>query len=71
MISKGFRKKYPYPILLDWSGQLPASLHSEKDVANVFLLDTTGRVLATERGECVEGARQRLTQAVDLAVKSD
>ncbi len=71
MISKSFRKKYAYPILLDWSGKLPAALRCEKDVANVFLLDPAGMVLATERGECGESARHGLTQAVDLAVKAD
>ncbi len=67
LIRKSFRKKYDYPILLDWSGQLPATLHCEKDVANVFLLDSAGRVLTTEHGECGETSLQHLTQAVDLA----
>jgi Glycosyl transferase family 2 len=70
MIRKSFRKKYPYPILLDWSGRLPASLHCQKDVANIFLLDPAGRVLASERGECAAGAWCRLTAAADPAVKS-
>jgi Glycosyl transferase family 2 len=70
MIRKSFRKKYSYPILLDWSGQLPVALHCQKDMANVFLFNPAGRVLATERGGCDTGALQRLAQAADLVVKS-
>lgn len=67
-IRNKFRAKYAHPILLDWSGKLPACLHCEKDVANVCLLDSAGRVLATERGECGEISLQRLTQTTDLAL---
>jgi len=70
VIRNSFRKKYPYPILLDWSGQLPAALHCQKDAANVFLLDRDGRVLATERGACDASALPRLAQATDLVVKA-
>jgi len=68
LIRRKFRKEYTYPILLDWSGKLPAALHCEKDVANVFLLDAAGCVLATERGECGEVALQHLTQTADLTL---
>jgi hypothetical protein len=67
LIRKSFQKKYPYPILLDWSGHLPASLRCEPDVANVFLLNPAGRVLATERGECSEESLRRLAQKVATA----
>ena len=70
LIRKKFRKKYAYPILLDWSGKLPAALHCQKDVANVFLLDSAGRVLATERGACGEISLPYLTQATDLALSA-
>jgi hypothetical protein len=68
VIRKSFQKKYPYPILLDWSGRLPASLHCERDVANVFLLDTAGRVLATERDEYKRVSMEKLAYAADLAI---
>lgn len=67
LIRKKFRKQYTYPILLDGLGKLPASLHCQKDVANVYLLDADGRVLATERGECGEASLQRLSQSANLA----
>ena len=68
LIRKKFRNQYPYAILLDWSGKLPASLHCQQDVANVFLLDSAGRVLATERGKCDAASLQNLTHLVDLAL---
>jgi hypothetical protein len=68
VIRKSFTKKYSYPILLDWSGRLPALLHCERDVANVFLLDTLGRVLATERGEYKKDSLEKLAHAADLAI---
>jgi hypothetical protein len=71
LIRKKFRKQYAYPILLDWSGQLPAALHCEKDAANVFLLDAAGRVLATERGECAAASLPRLTQRADQALGAE
>ena len=67
VIRKSFKKKYPYPILLDWTGHLPASLRCKRDVANVFLLNTAGRVLATERGEYNIAPMEKLTYAADLA----
>ena len=67
-IRKKFRNKYTHPILLDWSGKFPATLHCESEIANVFLLDPTGRVLATEHGECSEAALRRLMQATDLCL---
>jgi hypothetical protein len=69
LIRQKFREKYSCPILLDWSGDLPASLHCRKAVANVFLLDPDGRVLATERGKCDTVALPRLNRAIDLAVQ--
>jgi hypothetical protein len=69
MIRGKFRKKYPYPILLDWSGKIPAALHCQPDAANVFLLDGTGRVLVRAQGECSAGALSRVTQAADAATK--
>ncbi len=65
MIRKKFRNKFTHTILLDWSNTLPLALHCVKDVANVFLLDATGRVLATERGECRRVSLQRISQATD------
>jgi hypothetical protein len=71
MIRKKIVKKYPYAILLDWSGKFPAAMRCESETANVFLLDPTGRVLATERGECNASSLPRLTQATDRVVKPD
>ena len=68
LIRKKFRTQYACPILLDWSGKLPAALKCQSDVANVFLLDAAGRVLATERGECAEASLPRLTRMADLAL---
>jgi hypothetical protein len=70
LIRKNFRKQYAYPILLDWSGNLPTALHCQKDVANVFLLNAVGRVLATERGACEGTSLQHLTQTVDAALSA-
>jgi hypothetical protein len=67
LIRKKFRKEYPYPILLDWSGNLPALLHCKREVANVFLLSPTGRVLADEHGQFSESVWQRLAQRAALA----
>ena len=66
MIRKKFRKQYAYPILIDGSGKLPAWLHSQDDVANVFLLSPAGGLLATEHGPCDDDSLRRLMQATDL-----
>ena len=68
LIRKKFRNQYPYAVLLDWSGKLPASLHCQQDVANVFLLDSAGQVLATERGMCDAASLLNLTRSADLAL---
>jgi hypothetical protein len=69
MIRGRFQKKYPYPILLDWSGKIPAALHCQPDAANVFLLDGTGRVLVSVQGECSAGALARVMQVADAVTK--
>jgi hypothetical protein len=69
MIRKSFRKKYSYPILIDWSGRLPALLHCQKDSANVYLLNRNGGVVHTEHGSCGDGAWQQLTNSIELVLK--
>jgi glycosyltransferase involved in cell wall biosynthesis len=71
LIRKKFQKKYPYPILLDWSGKIPAALHGQPDVANVFLFAPSGGVLARAQGECSADALSRMTQAADASVKTN
>jgi hypothetical protein len=71
LIRKSIRNKYAYPILLDWSGSLPASLNCQQDTANVFLLDPTGHVLTTGGGACDKTALARFTRAADLFAKPD
>jgi hypothetical protein len=65
MIRKKFRKQYAYPILLDWSEKLPASLHCQPEAVNIFLLDEAGRVLAAGRGEYDQETLKHLTQVAD------
>jgi len=66
IIRNSFRKKYSDPVLLDWSGRLPALVQIQKDSANIYLLDRRGRGLATEQGECGDKAWRRLTGSADL-----
>jgi hypothetical protein len=69
LIRGKFQKKYPYPILLDWSGKIPVSLRCQPDAANVFLIDGTGRVLVSAQGECNAGFLSRITRAADAVTK--
>jgi hypothetical protein len=62
LIRRRFRQQCSYPILLDASGRLPAALPCRENEANVFLLDTAGRVLASEHGECAPAPLERLAR---------
>ncbi len=63
LIRRRFRQQCSYPILLDASGRLTAALPCRENEANVFLLDTAGRVLASEHGECAPAPLERLAHS--------
>jgi hypothetical protein len=71
LIRKKFRKEYDYPILLDWSGRLPGLLHCERDLANVFLVAPSGRILAGVVGGYDAASLSSLTRAADRVVKPE
>ena len=69
LIRRRFRQQCSYPILLDASGRLPAALPCRENEANVFLLDTAGRVLASEHGECAPAPLERLARTTLQALQ--
>ena len=51
-----FKKKYSYPILLDWSGDVVKPFAPESAAPNIYLLSKTGSILHQARGRLTESA---------------
>lgn len=66
-VEKGFRRDFPRPLLLDWSGNVAKLLQCEKDAANVFVVDASGRILAHAAGRASPEALTKVFAAADRA----
>jgi predicted transcriptional regulator len=60
-----FQEKYRHTVLLDWEGLVTKALRARSKQANVYLLDSTGKVAAQESGAAQSAAVERLCKAID------
>ncbi|MFZ0826034.1 MAG: hypothetical protein WAO02_01295 [Verrucomicrobiia bacterium] len=68
MVQARFRKRYTYPVMLDWDGLVARGFHYQKDQANVFVIDGNGRVTGQFTGATNAVALKALFTRVDLAL---
>jgi hypothetical protein len=64
-VVRQLERRYSYPLLLDWEGQVARSLFCVKNQANVFLLDRHGQVIHRQEGPVSQGQLDQLRAAID------
>ncbi len=66
---EGFRKKFTYPIMLDWEGRVVKEFAYTKGMANIYLVDRNGRILYQVTGPMQNAGAQKFFSAIDRAIK--
>lgn len=64
MVRRRFAERYAHPVLMDWKGQVTTAVAIKPGVANVFLVDSTGRVVAQHAGPPTAGIAQEFRRSI-------
>ena len=63
-----FRKQLSYSVMLDWEGTVVKQLAYKKGVANLYVVDCTGRVQKQVTGPVNDDAEHELAREIDRAI---
>ena len=55
----------PYPVVFDWSGAVSRSYAAQSGEANLYLIDTQGRIILQVVGEVSPERLQRVMAQID------
>ena len=66
-----FRKKLTHSVMLDWGGSVVSRFGYERGVANIYIIDRSGRILKHVTGPLNDAAKQELFEALDHAIGSN
>jgi hypothetical protein len=67
-IRDSFRKKLTYSVMLDWGGDVVKQFGYAKGVANIYVIDREGRIVAQVTGLLNDKALQTLTREIERAI---
>jgi len=68
MVRERFKKDFPHPVMLDWSGAAVEMLKPRKNLANVYAVDRQGLLLLSMAGPPTEANLAALFAAIDKAL---
>lgn len=68
MIQNAFRKKLTYSVMLDWTGPVVRQFPARKGVANIYVIDRRGRIVAQLSGAVTDDAARSLFTEIDRAM---
>jgi hypothetical protein len=63
-----FRKNLTQSVMLDWGGSVVSRFGYERGVANIYVIDRSGRILKHVTGPVNAAAKQELFEALDRAM---
>lgn len=63
-----FRKQLTYSVMLDWGGSVVKQFSYSKGVANLYVIDCTGRIKKQFSGPVSDAAERELTREIDRAI---
>ena len=63
-----FRKQLTYSVMLDWGGSVVKQFGYSKGVANLYVIDRTGRIMKQFSGPVSDAAERELTREIDRAI---
>jgi hypothetical protein len=68
MLREAFKKQLAYSVMLDWDGSVVKQFAYEKNVANIYVIDRSGRVVKRLTGAVSNEALRDLFRAIDAAI---
>ena len=68
MVKAKFKKRYTYPIMLNWNGRIAERLGFEKNQASVLVIDHNGDMLLHLSGYSSEQRLGRIFKVIDDAI---
>ena len=69
MFRAAFRKELTRSVLLDWSGDVVKQFGYKKGVANIYVIDREGRIVARASGNITDAALEGMTREIDRVMK--
>ena len=66
LVKSKFKKRYTYPVMLDWSGITVKQFGCEKDKASLFLIHRDGTVLLHMSGIANNSSLEKLFETIEL-----
>ncbi len=67
-IRRKFQQARRHPVMIDWSGDVCRAFGYEPHVANVLVLDRSGRIRARAAGVATEFRQQQINAAIEAAL---
>jgi hypothetical protein len=67
MFREAFRKKLTRSVLLDWGGSVVKQFSYAKGVANIYVIDRTGRIVKHTSGPVSDDAMREVVRDIDRA----
>ena len=70
MFRAACRKQLTYSVMLDWSGDVVKQFAPAKAVANIYVIDQSGRILKQVTGPVTNPTLNELTREIDRTLKT-
>ena len=70
MFREAFRKKLTYSVMLDWEGSVVKEFGYTKDVANIYVIDRSGRIVQQVTGAMREAPARELFDQIDRVLEN-
>jgi len=71
MVARFFRTKLQYPVMFDWQGTVSRSYAAQGGQANLYLIDTEGRIVLRLVGAVSPERLERVMTQIDRLRRSD
>lgn len=68
MFRRAFKKQLAYPVMLDWQGAVVGQFGYEKAVANIYVIDHHGNIVARRSGTVSDAGVRDIARAIDRAI---
>jgi hypothetical protein len=68
MLREAFKRQLTYSVMLDWDGSVVKQFAYEKNVANIYLIDRSGKIATRLAGAVNDDALRALFQGIDAAI---
>lgn len=71
MVQRAFAGKLTYSVMLDWEGPTVRQFPTKAGVANIYVIDRAGRIVAHHTGPANDAAAAELFSTIDRTISAD